>query len=395
MRHTGHIRQRSKESFEIRYTLGVDPLTGKRRTITTTFRGDKKSAEKELRRLLRSIDTGEYVEPTKIKVGEFLLQWLEAVHSQVSPKTHERYAQLVRLYLIPTFGACVLHKLSPLAIQNAYNAWETSGRQDGKSGGLAPRSRLSIHRVFKQALKHAVQLQLILRNPADHIKSPRAKKVSITTLTVEQSAILLNAIQGTRLYWLVLLALTTGMRRGEILALRWKNVDFDKKTVRIVESLEQTKKGIRFKAPKTERSRAVILPAYAVEQLIEWKARQAEELVDNGAVQTENTLVCAARDGQPLWPSSASHEFAKAMNKLPGLPRIRFHDLRHSHATQLLAAGIHPKIAQERLGHSTITTTLDLYSHVTDTMQDDAAAKLDAAFRLIMKRRQNQGSHLG
>jgi integrase len=185
------------------------------------------------------------------------------------------------------------------------------------------------------------------------------------------------------------------MRRGEILALRWKNTDFDKKTVRVVESLEQTKKGIRFKAPKTERTRAVILPDYAVEELRRWKEEQREELSKLNIDQTTETLVCTARDGETLWPSSASHEFDKAIKKLPELPRVRFHDLRHSHATQLLTAGVHPKIAQERLGHSTITTTLDLYSHVTDTMQDDAAAKLDAAFRLIMKRRHNRGPILG
>jgi integrase len=207
----------------------------------------------------------------------------------------------------------------------------------------------------------------------------------MATLTVEQSAILLDAIRETRLYWPVLLALATGMRRGEILALRWKNVDLEKKTVRVVESLEQTKKGIRFKAPKTNRTRAVLLPEYAVEELQKRKEKQAEELADLKIDQTQETLVCARYDGKPIWPSSVTHEFYKAMKKLPDLPRVRFHDLRHSHATQLLAAGIHPKIAQERLGHSTISTTLDLYSHATDTMQDEAAVKLDTAFRAAIK----------
>lgn len=185
------------------------------------------------------------------------------------------------------------------------------------------------------------------------------------------------------------------MRRGEILALRWKNVDFNKMTVRVVESLEHTRQGLRFKAPKTERTRAIILPDYAAEELRAWKEKQAEELLSQGIAQTDNSLVCGKRDGEPLHPTTVTHEFIIAINKLSALPRVRFHDLRHSHATQLLTAGIHPKIAQERLGHSTITTTLDLYSHVTDTMQDDAAAKLDTAFRSAIKARTAQGPKLG
>ncbi len=385
MRPTGSIRERSDGSFEIRYDLGTDPLTGKRKRIYKTVLGTYTDAKKELRRLLSAIDTGEYVEPTKIKVSEFLTQWLETVRSQVSIKTHERYEQVVKFFLIPTFGHFYLTKINPSAIQHSYNKWETSGRCDGRAGGLAPRSRLHIHRILSSALKHAVQLQLIARNPAEAVKPPKAKKTTITTLTVEQSGVLLNAIRGKPVYWPVLIALTTGMRRGEILALRWKNVDFENKTVRVVESLEQSKKGIRFKAPKTERTRAIILPDYAVEELKTLKEKQAEELAELSITQTQETLVCCRYDGELLWPTSVTHEFIKAIRKLSDLPRIRFHDLRHSHATQLLAAGIHPKIAQERLGHSTITTTLDLYSHVTDTMQNDAASKLDAVLRAAIK----------
>jgi len=395
MRRSGTIRQRSDGRFQIRYSLGTNLATGRRKRLSITIKGSYKDAERELRRLLHSVDTGDYVEPTKITVKQFLTEWLNTIRSQISPKTHERYTQVVDLYLIPTFGGCLLAKLSPSLIQNTYNTWETSGRQDNKTGGLAPRTRLHIHRIFKSAIKYAVQMQLIARNPADAIKPPRAKKASITTLTIEQSAVLLEAIRNTHLYWPVLLALTTGMRRGEILALRWKNVDFDKNTIRIVESLEQTKKGLRFKAPKTERTRAVILPDYAVEELSRWKVCQTKEMAELKIKRTSETLVCAGYDGKPLWPTSLTHEFIKAIKKLPHLPKIRFHDLRHSHATQLLTAGIHPKIAQERLGHSTITTTLDLYSHVTTTMQNDAASELDRAFRSAIKRFGFQGPKLG
>jgi integrase len=282
MRPTGSVRQRADKSFEIRYSLATDPLTGQRKRIYKTFHGTYEDAKKELRRLLRTVDTSEHVEPTKIKVGEFLTQWLETMRSQISPKTHERYTDIVNLFLIPTFGNSLLNKLMPSAIQNAYNKWENSGRRDSKKGGFAPRTRLHFHRVLKAALKHAVQLQLITRNPADAIKPPRAKKVAITVLTIEQSAALLAALLGTRLYWPVLIALTTGMRRGEIVALRWRNVDFEKKTIRVLESVEQVRQNLRFKAPKTEKTRAVILPEYALEELKVWKRKQAEELNSSG-----------------------------------------------------------------------------------------------------------------
>jgi integrase len=180
---------------------------------------------------------------------------------------------------------------------------------------------------------------------------------------------------------LTLVALSTGMRRGEILALRWKSIDLDRGLVRVVESLEQTRTALRFKGPKTEKSRAIALPGFVVEELRRLKRLQAEELLVLGVRQSGETLVCGRQDGEPMPPRSLTHEFAKVAGTVNEVPRVRFHDLRHSHATQLLSAGVHPKVAQERLGHSTITTTLDLYSHVSETMQGEAASQLDTVFR--------------
>ena len=194
---------------------------------------------------------------------------------------------------------------------------------------------------------------------------------------------LLAAIRRTRVYLPTLLALSTGTRRGEICGLRWLNVDLAAGVVRAVESLEQTRAGLRSKVPKTDKARVITLPSFAIEELRRFKARQAEELLQLGVRQTADTLVCARWDGQPLPPRTLTNEFTRLVGRIRDLPRVRFHDLRHSHATQLLLAGVHPKIAQERLGHSTITTPLDLYSHVTKTMQEDAAVKLDIAFRLV------------
>lgn len=384
MRREGHIRERSPGSWEIRYSLGTDPASGKRRVATATVRGDEKTAKKELRRLLRALDTNEHVDPSRITVREWLTGWLAAVREEVSPKSHERYSEIVNNFLVSELGALPLQKLAPSDIQKVYTKWATEGRRDRKPGGLSPRTRRHIHRILKSALNRAVEQQILARNPADAFKKrlPKVERREMTTLTVEQSQRLLAAIKHTRVYWPVLIALATGMRRGEVLALRWRNLDLEHSTVRVVESLEQTKTGgLRFKSPKTEKTRAITLPGFAVEELRRLKREQAQDLLKLGVRQAGATLLCARADGEPHQPRSLTHEFTYLVGRFKDLPRVRFHDLRHSHATQLLRAGVHPKIAQERLGHSTISTTLDLYSHVTDTMQEDAAAKLDSAFQ--------------
>jgi integrase len=387
MRRTGHIRERSPGAFELRYSLGIDPATGRRRMATTTVRGNRKEAEKELRRLLRSLDTGEHVDATRVTVRQWLATWLDTVRREVAPRTAERYGEIVLNFLAPALGNLQLGKLAPAHLQEAYNEWALAGRRDGKPGGLSPRTRRHIHRILSAALARAVEQQLITRNPADVFRKrlPKVERREMITLTAEQSARLLEAVRHSHIYWPVLIALATGARRGETLAIRWRNVDLDRGVIRIVESLEQTKTGLRFKSPKTDRTRAVTLPSFAIEELRRLKLDQAESLLALGVRQTGDTLVCARRDGDPLQPQSLTHEFPRFLARVRDIPRLRFHDLRHSHATQLLVAGVHPKVAQERLGHSTVTTTLDLYSHVTETMQEDAAGRLDAAFRGAIK----------
>jgi integrase len=383
MTRDGHIRQRSPGSFEIRYTLGADPATGKRKTQTATVRGTRKDAEKELRRLLRAVDLGEHVDSTRLTVREWLLIWLDAVREEVAPKTHERYSEIVGGFLAPALGNLPIAKLVAAELQKVYAGWSTGGRRDGKPGGLSPQTRRHIHRVLSAAFTRAVEQQVIARNPCDAFKKrlPKVERHKLVTLSAEQGQRLLAAIRHHRVYWPVLLALATGCRRGEIAALRWSNVDLERRSLRVVESLEQTKTGLRFKRPKTEKTRPIILPGFAVDELRRRKREQAEELLKLGVRQGPDALVCGRADGSPLPPRSLTHEFAKVAGSVDGVPRVRFHDLRHSHATQLLLAGVHPKIAQERLGHSSISVTLDLYSHVTPTMQEDAAAKLDAAYR--------------
>jgi len=298
MRRTGHIRQRSPGSFELRYDLAADPATGRRKTVTTTVRGSRKDAERELRRLLHAVDTGQHVDPHRTTVREWLTTWLAVIRQQVAPRTAERYEEIVSNFIVPALGSLQVVRLTPSHIQGAHNQWAENGRRDGREGGLSAQTRRHIHRLLSSALARAVEQQLIARNPCDVFRKrlPKVEHREIATLTVEQSQRLLAAIRHTRVYWPTLIALATGMRRGEILALRWRNVDLDRGDVRVVESLEQTKARLRVKAPKSEKARAVSLPVFAIDELRRLKREQAEHLLRLGVRQDFDTLLCARAD---------------------------------------------------------------------------------------------------
>jgi integrase len=362
--------------------LGRD-AEGKWRWATLTVRGTRKEARAELTRRLQALRVGE--QPNKISVGEWLRLWLAG--QAVSPKTKERYEELVEGYLVPAFGAMPLAKLGPVAIQHIYNDWAIGGRRDGKAGGLAPRTRHHLHRLLKSALSRAAADGLLSRNPLVGRRwLPKVERAAMITLTPEEALTLLAKLKRTRVYWPTLLVLATGMRRGEILALRWKNLDLMNGVVRVVESLEETrpKPGgavLRFKPPKSGKPRTVTLPGFALTELQRLKKEQAEELLAQGIRQTGESLVCGRADGEPMVPESLTHEFTRLVAGIKGFPRITFHGLRHTHASHLLKAREHPKVVQERLGHSTIAITLDLYSHLTEGIEAAAAEKIDELFR--------------
>jgi integrase len=248
-----------------------------------------------------------------------------------------------------------------------------------------------VHRVLKHALAQAVRWEMLSRNPADAVHPPKCERPEMHALDTAGAAALLEAVRSFRMFVPVMLSLTCGMRRGEICALRWRSVDLGNAQIAVIGSVEQTRQGIREKTPKNGRARTVAMTTFAMDELRRHRVRQAEELLRFGIRQSDDTHVVAQADGRPLKPNSLTHEFARFIAGTT-LPRIRFHDLRHSHATHLLASGVHPKIAQERLGHSNIAITLDLYSHVLPGMQEDAASRVDAALRAALdKRRTGKG----
>jgi integrase len=380
----GHIRERSPGRYAIIIDTR-DPVTGKRKRKWHKFKGTKREAQVESARLISDYHSGGIIEPSKITVAVFLDRWLDHIKPQVSPRSHERYAEIARKNIAPLIGGVIVSKLKPMQISEAYTKALASGRRDGR-GGLSPRTVHHMHRILKQALGQAVRWEMLTRNPAAVVDPPKVERSVMTTYDMRQTANLLASAKETRLYAPILLGVMCGLRRGEIAALRWRNVDLATGQLAVVESAEQTDAGVRYKQPKSGRARTVAMPAIVVAELRAHRIRQAEELLALGVRQIDATFVYTREDGAAMQPRSLSQAWRKMLIG-SGHQRIRFHDLRHAHATHLLANGVHPKVASERLGHSTVGITLDLYSHVLPGMQEDAAAKVDAALAVAIQKR--------
>jgi integrase len=384
----GHIRERSPGHLAIVIDVR-DPESGKRKRKWHSFRGTKREAQTECARLIGEHKAGRVnLAPKNIAVGEFLARWLDHARSQIAPRSHERYSDLIDTFT-RLIGNTALAKLQPVMISQVYAKALKSGRRDGK-GGLSARTVLCMHAVLHQALAQAVRWDLLGRNPADAVEPPKVERRQMNALDTDATATLVEAARSHRLHIPVLLAVMTGMRRGEIAALRWKSIDLERGTLAVVASAEQTKDGaVREKPPKNGKGRAVELPALVVEELRRYRAQQAEGLLRLGIRLNDDHHVVTREDGLPLKPHSLSDEFRVFLLKRK-LKRVRLHDLRHTHATLLLKGGVHPKIAQERLGHSSIALTLDLYSHVLPGMQRQAADMLDQSMRDAFERTKNK-----
>jgi integrase len=378
----GHIRERSPGHWAI--VIDIDKA-GKRRRKWHSFRGTKRQAQIECARLISEVQSGAYLEPAKTTLAQFLDRWLLHMQSQISLKSHERYSEIVRKNIIPQLGGIALMKLRSAQISEAYDKALTAGRRDSH-GGLAPATVVYMHRLIKKALAQAVRWGVLQRNPVDAVDPPKIERRLMTTFDMAQTVELLENLIGSRLLTPVTLGVLCGLRRGEIAALRWRNVDLAGGKLAIVESAEQTATGVRYKPPKSGKGRTVAMSATVVERLRAHRLQQAEELLRLGVRQTESTFVYTREDGEPMQPRSLTHAWLKVLGKTD-LPRIRFHDLRHAHATHLLCNGVHPKVASERLGHSRVGITLDLYSHVLPGMQEDAAARVDGALREALQKR--------
>lgn len=374
----GHIRQRSKGSWTIWVDLGRDPGTGKRKQQTFTIRGSKRDAERELRTVLTRIESGAHVKPTKLTVGEYLQSWLrDYVFSNTAPSTAHGYSDIVTSHLIPELGRFPLTALRPSHIQAYYSRMLEGGRRDGK-GGLSAQTVKHHHRVLYEAIKHAVKHGLLIRNATEAVDPPRPENKEMVTLDLNDVHTLLDAAHDTPYYTLFYTALYTGLRRSELLGLRWKDINLDLATLSVVQTLHYvSEKGYVFKEPKTKRSRRLVDLSPSLAFLLrKHRANQELERKLLGRSLMPNDLVFSYPDGAPLPPNSITKAFHKLVKSL-GIPGVRLHDLRHTHATLMLRQGVHPKVVSERLGHSSVAITLDTYSHVIPGIQAAAAQRFD------------------
>jgi integrase len=371
----GHIRQRSPGSWELRYRVGS-------KTCTVTHRGTKKEAAARLRELMTAADRGEHVAPSRTTVGEFVRDrialWSAA--GRISPRTTERYGELLELYIAQHLGSIPLQKLGTVAVETWHTTLRASGRKDGK-GGLCARTVRHAHRLLLQTLDEAARHKLVARNVCREQKPPKSADSEVEIIAQDQVAPMLANLEADPFYVPVVVGLYCGMRRGEQLALRWGNVDLDAKVLRIREAIEETRAGgIRIKVPKTSAGRRDIsLPVVVVDALRNHRRQQLERRLLLGLGKMPNdALVFPADAGGYQSPRAFSTRWAYTVRRL-GLPKVTWHALRHTHASMLIAAGVDIVTISKRLGHAKPDITLRVYSHLFNRTDEAAAAAINAA----------------
>lgn len=363
----GSIFQRDDGRWSATISLGTD-ANGKRQR-RTIYGATKSDVTKELTRLQNQKLSGTHRPVSKLTVAEFLTQWLDTSAAlRVRRTTLVNYRLNIDRHVVPVVGSVPLEKLTPMQVMGIYSTMA------GK--GLSARTQQLVHTILRRALKMAVKWGLCIRNVCDAVDRPAATRHEAGFLNAEQAGKLLHAARGDRLEALYVVALTTGMRQGELFGLEWQDIDLSAGTLSVRRAMKYCQGEFFVEEPKTAKSRRnVMLPAMAVEALHDHRRRMMAE------GRAGDVRVFSQPDGTPLSWDFIRRKSLQPLLKDAGLPPVRFHDLRHSHASLLFAAGTHPRVVQERLGHSTVGITLDIYSHCLPTMQTEAASKMDAMFK--------------
>lgn len=373
----GSIIKRSENSYRIAVSLGRDPATGKYKQHFETVRGNKKEADKRLSEILRQLDTGSFVKPSKLTVAEYLEQWLKDSCINLAPNTVQSYEFFVRRHIIPALGDVTITELKPSHLQRLYSDKLSTGRRDG-TGGLSNRSVRYIHVTLHKALETALRLGMIARNVADAVEAPKTQRHEMKSMSESDIHIFLEMARSTPYYSLFFTALFTGMRRSELLGLRWSDIDLILCQLSVTHTLHQLhNREFIFRQPKTAKGRRMIAlsPSTAI---VLREHREAQEKLKQslGMTLSDDDLVFSQYDGNPLLPDSITHAW-RFLARRCGLAGITLHGARHTHASLLLRQNVHPKIVSERLGHANIGITLDTYSHVTPGLQQAAANRFD------------------
>jgi integrase len=380
----GHIQQRGKNSWRLKFDAGRDPANGKRQVQYVTVRGGKRAAQTKLAEMIAAVENGAYVEPSKITVAEFVRarvdQWEAA--GTISARTAQRYRQLVEHQIVPHLGAKLLQKLRPLDIEAWHATLRTSGRVRGKDN-LSSRTISHAHKVLGKALADAAGNELIHRNVA-RLKPPKLTDSGDEMVIVRDVPALLEKLEGSALRLPALLGLLCGLRLAEVLGLRWSRVDFDAKVIQVREVIEQTKAyGIRFKSPKSKAARRdITMPDEVIAALQAYRREQLELRLQLGLgrLPDDALLFWDVDDGGPRSMYTMSKAWGDFAARI-GMPDVTFHALRHTHASQLIDAGVDIVAISRRLGHSKPDITLRIYAHLFKKDDSKAAAAINAALR--------------
>ena len=372
----GHARKRGK-TWVIVYDLDRDPTTGKRRQKWEGGFRTRKQADARLADVQHALNTGMYIGPTKMTFGQLLERWLtDYVATNVTLSTSVVYEQHCAKHIIPALGSIQLRLLNPQHLQRYYTEKLKNGRLDG-NGGLTARTVRHHHTTIHTALVSAVKWDLVVRNVADSVHPPKYEQKEMSVLAPQDLPRVMEAAKSTPYYHFYYLAAYTGARRGELLALRWKDVNLSVGKISINNSVTHMRGKVIYKRPKTAKSRRLIgLPQSATIVLAELSDEKNREMSTMGVEVTPEDLVFSNAIGEPIHPDTVTHEWLKLMKRL-GIKNFRLQDLRHTHASILLPLTT-SKAVSEKLGHASVQITLDTYSHMLPGMEEESLTAFDA-----------------
>ena len=369
------------ERFSWAYVVDTGHAGGKRRQQSKSGFATKAEANAALANVQVDLSKGMYVEASRVTLEEFLNdEWLPAIEGTLRPTTFDSYRELIRNHIVPALGSARLQTLTPSHLNGFYSTLGKTGRRDG-TGGLSPRTVRYIHTILHRALKDAVRWNRLIRNVAELADPPKAsahRDHEYTTWAPEELRNFLSSIADHRLDAAFVVLAMTGLRRGELLGLQWDDVDLKNRSITIRRARVAVRYDWKISEPKTRSGRRLIaLDKITSNALRTHRKRQLEERMQWGPGWHDNGFVFTAEDGSLFHPDHLTKLFDRLV-KRAGIPRIRLHDLRHTHATLALQRGIHPKVISERLGHASIGITLDTYSHAFPALQEDAAEQIAA-----------------
>lgn len=385
------IEKRGKNSFRLVVEAGYD-ARGKRIKRSKSIKANGiREAEKELVKFQTEVETGEYIAPEKMTFSSFLEEWREKYgNKHLELKTMETYNHMLKNHIVPYFDMRRISDVKPIQILNFLDDLSHDGaRKDSKPGGLSSTSIRFIHRILKDIFERAVEWRIINNNPVAAVKRPKVKEREVEVYNEQEAELLFKMLEKEPIHWriLITLALTTGLRRGELLALEWKNVDLDQCTIDVVQSLSYSQGKTIIKEPKTKNSkRKVSIPDSLLPELKEYYlfAEEYRKNLGSGWGAGEKSFVFFSEFGKPFFHTAPGKWFSRFTERT-GIRRIRFHDLRHTSATLLINQGVHAKLIASRLGHADIRTTMNIYGHALRTA-DQASAN---TFNNLLQTRRN------